>query len=82
MLMIPVERPGDPPVVFADGESSAESACFARDGRYVAYLSRDSGAREIYIRPYPGPGGRVTVSANGGVEPRWAPNRRQADTGV
>jgi hypothetical protein len=34
----------------------------------------DSGAREIYIRPYPGPGGRVTVSVNGGVEPRWALN--------
>ncbi len=38
------------------------------------YLSMDTGAREIYVRPYPGPGGRVTVSVNGGVEPRWAPN--------
>ena len=72
--MIPVDRPGDPPVVFADGETAPESASFARDGRYVVYLSMDSGAREIYIRPYPGPGGRVTVSVNGGVEPRWAPN--------
>ena len=61
-------------MVFAGGESRTEGACFARDGRYVAYLSTDTGAREIYIRPYPGPGGRVTVSVNGGVEPRWAPN--------
>jgi hypothetical protein len=72
--MIPVDRPGDPPAKFAEGEPQSEGASFARDGRYVAYLSRDSGVREIYIRPYPGPGGRVTVSANGGVEPRRAPN--------
>jgi len=73
-LMIPVDRPDQPPAAFADGETTPESVTFAKDGRYAVYLSADSGSREIYIRPYPGPGGRVTVSVNGGVEPRWAPN--------
>jgi eukaryotic-like serine/threonine-protein kinase len=72
--MIPVDRPNQQPVVFADGELQPESVAFAKDGRYVVYLSTDSGAREIYIRPYPGPGGRNTISVNGGVEPRWAAN--------
>jgi eukaryotic-like serine/threonine-protein kinase len=70
--MIPVDRPDQPAVAFADGELQPESGIFSKDGRYVVYLSVDSGVREIYIRPYPGPGGRVTVSVNGGVEPRWA----------
>jgi serine/threonine-protein kinase len=72
--MILIDQPNQPSVVFAEGESQPESVAFAKDGRHVVYLSTDSGAREIYIRPYPGPGGRVTVSVNGGVEPRWAAN--------
>ncbi len=45
-----------------------------RDGRFVSYLSNETGQREIYIRPYPGPGGQVTVSVGGGREPIWARN--------
>jgi serine/threonine-protein kinase len=74
ILMIPVDRPDQGPVAFPVGGAPAESGCFARDGKYVAYVSLESGVREIYIRPYPGPGARVTVSAGGGVEPRWAPD--------
>jgi serine/threonine-protein kinase len=72
--MIPVDRPDQPAVAFAEGELQPESGIFSKDSRYVVYLSMDSGSREIYIRPFPGPGGRVTVSVNGGVEPRWAPS--------
>jgi serine/threonine-protein kinase len=73
ILMISVDGPQQP-VAFAERDSPAESVCFARDGRYVAYTAAETGQREIYIRPYPGPGGRITVSANGGTEPRWAAN--------
>ena len=62
MLMIPVDRSGDPAVVFADGESAAEGASFALDGRFVAYHSRDSGVREILRVPVP-----WTRRANHGV---------------
>ena len=47
---------------------------FLRDGRYVAHVSDQSGEREIYIRPFPGPGGQETVSVGGGDEPAWASN--------
>ena len=42
------------------------------NGRWLAYSSDVSGAREIYVRPFPGPGDAVAVSTTGGVEPRWA----------
>ncbi|HSG09701.1 MAG TPA: hypothetical protein VLA36_15170 [Longimicrobiales bacterium] len=42
------------------------------DGRWLAYVSDVSGRPEVFVRPFPGPGPRVQVSQNGGVEPRWA----------
>ncbi len=69
--MIPLD-PAESPRVFVDREGQSEGADFARDGRHVVYLSTDSGQREIYIRPYPGPGGRATVSVDGGREATWA----------
>ncbi len=44
---------------------------FSPDGRYIAYESDESGQAEIYIRPFPGPGGKWQVSTNGGTRPRW-----------
>jgi serine/threonine-protein kinase len=41
------------------------------DGRLLAYVSDETGRSEIYVRPVPGPGGRVQVSADGGGEPAW-----------
>jgi Tol biopolymer transport system component len=34
-------------------------------------LSDESGRQEIYIAPFPGPGGRKLVSVAGGDLPRW-----------
>jgi serine/threonine-protein kinase len=46
---------------------------FSPDGRWIAYASND----EVYIQPFPGPGGPRQISTNGGVEPIWAPNGRE-----
>jgi tRNA A-37 threonylcarbamoyl transferase component Bud32/WD40 repeat protein len=60
------------------------NAAFSPDGRFVAYVSNQTGQSEIYIRPYPGPGGQAPVSVGGGKEPLWAPTgelfyRRSSD---
>jgi Tol biopolymer transport system component len=47
------------------------------DGRWLAYVSAESGRDEVYVRPFPGPGAAVRVSDNGGVEPQWAPGGRR-----
>jgi Tol biopolymer transport system component len=46
-------------------------AAFSPDGRWVAYASNESGRWEIYVAPFPGPGGNWKISSNGGTEPAW-----------
>jgi eukaryotic-like serine/threonine-protein kinase len=50
---------------------------FSPDGRWLAYGSNESGSLEIYVRPFPGPGGKWQVSIGGGLHPRWSHNRKE-----
>jgi serine/threonine-protein kinase len=45
---------------------------FAPDGRWISYVSDESGQYEVYVRPYPGPGEKRQVSTHGGEEPIWS----------
>ncbi len=44
---------------------------FSPDGRFVAYASNESGRLEIYVQPFPGPGGKWQMSTTGGTAPVW-----------
>jgi serine/threonine-protein kinase len=50
---------------------------FSRDGRWLAYSSNESGTRELYVRPFPGPGGKSQVSTGGGSYPIWSHDGRR-----
>jgi Tol biopolymer transport system component/predicted Ser/Thr protein kinase len=50
---------------------------FSPDGRWLAYISDESGRFEIYVQPYPGPGGKWQISTEGGTEPVWNHNGRE-----
>jgi serine/threonine-protein kinase len=50
---------------------------FSPDGRWLAYSSDESGRREVYAQPYPGPGGKYLISTEGGGEPVWNRNGRE-----
>jgi eukaryotic-like serine/threonine-protein kinase len=50
---------------------------FSPDGRWVAYVSDESGRWETYVKPFPGPGGKWQVSSEGGGQPLWARSGRQ-----
>jgi Tol biopolymer transport system component len=45
---------------------------FSRDGKWVAFLTDESGRNELYVRSFPDPGARVQVSAEGAQEPMWS----------
>jgi eukaryotic-like serine/threonine-protein kinase len=60
------------PEPFVEDEPWAEGATFSPDGRYVAYMSRETDRYEVYIRAYPRSGGKVPVSVGGGREALWA----------
>ena len=62
---------GGTPVPFLRTEFSESHGQFSPDGRWVAYVSDQSGQFEVYVRPFPSGAGQVKVSSNGGREPRW-----------
>ena len=45
----------------------------SRDGKWLAYVSNESGRPEVYVSPMPGPGRRLQISTDGGIEPLWSP---------
>jgi serine/threonine-protein kinase len=47
------------------------------DGRWLAYTSNESERVEVWVQPFPGPGPRVQVSKDGGVEPLWSRDGRE-----
>ncbi len=53
------------------------AARFSPDGRWLAYVSDESGRYEVYVQPYPGPGGKRQISTEGGTEPVWSRNGRE-----
>jgi len=50
---------------------------FSPDGEWLAYQSNESGRFEIYVQPFPGPGGKWQVSSNGGAQVRWRPDAKE-----
>jgi serine/threonine-protein kinase len=58
--------------VILDTPAFEASPRLSPDGRWMAYQSGESGRSEVYVRPYPGPGGKWQISTLGGGEPRWS----------
>jgi Tol biopolymer transport system component len=63
--------PDSQPKPFAPSRSNESSPAFSPDGRWLAYVSDESGRTEVYVRPFPGPGESLRVSIGGGSEPVW-----------
>ena len=69
-------RAGEPEP-FLTGPFNEVEARFSPDGRFIAYASNESGQPEVYVRPFPGPGGRWQISTGGGLHPEWSLNGRE-----
>lgn len=76
--VVPLER-SRKPFPFLRTEFDERDGHFSPDGHWVAYVSDESGRREVYVRPFshdlgagsPATGGEWLISTNGGDEPRW-----------
>ena len=62
---------------FASTPANEEDPAFSPDGRWLAYDSNESGRLEVFVRPFPGPGGKWQVSMAGGMLPIWSLNGRE-----
>lgn len=51
--------------IWLEREFADSNAVFSPDGRYVAYVSEQTGQSEIHIQPFPGQGAELTVSVGG-----------------
>ena len=84
LMMLPMEgEPGRGPTVgtpsiFLGTPARETLAQFSPDGRWVAYASDEANGRfEVYVRPFPGPGGQWRISTDGGSFPLWSSSARE-----
>jgi Tol biopolymer transport system component len=63
------------PFAFRQNRFNNAPAVFSPDGRWIAYASNESGPTQVYVAPFPGPGGRWQVSTAGGSYIRWRDNK-------
>jgi len=83
IMTMPVEgsekngwKPGQPKP-FVNTSATEAYPAFSPDGRWIAYFSNESGQFEIYVRPFPGPGGKWQISTGGGGFPEWSRNGKE-----
>ena len=65
------------PFPVATSVFSERDGQFSPDGKWIAYGSNRLGHSEIYVQPFPGPGGATPVSNAGGTQPRWRSDGRE-----
>jgi serine/threonine-protein kinase len=70
---VSVDQPDTPRAVLAT-PADERSPELSPDGKWLAYVSDDSGRPGIYVQPYPGPGPRVTITSGGALDPAWSKN--------
>ncbi len=70
LWVLPVAGDGKP-IPFIKATFGVDHGQFSPEGRWVAYSSNESGKWEVFVIPFPGPGGKWQVSTAGGSEPRW-----------
>jgi Tol biopolymer transport system component len=78
LMILPIEgddatgwKPGKP-TVFLSTTFGEQEPMFSPDGRWLAYSSTSSGRPEVYVRPFPGPGGLQQVSTTGAAIAMWS----------
>ena len=83
IVILPIEgdeasgwRPGKP-TVFLNSPFVEVLPEFSPDGKWIAYMSNESGRYEVYVRPFPGPGGKWQISTEGGGFPTWSRASRE-----
>jgi Tol biopolymer transport system component len=79
ILILPIEgdektgwKPGTPEI-FLKTPAIEMAPVFSPDGRWIAYMSNESGAMEVYVRPFQGTAGKWKISTSNGLYPVWSP---------
>jgi serine/threonine-protein kinase len=70
MWVLPLSAGAEPrrlsPGTFAEGAGK-----FSPDGKWILYCSTESGKAEVYVQAWPGPGAKIQISSEGGLDAVW-----------
>jgi Tol biopolymer transport system component len=69
-------KPGKPEPFLTTAVRQVDAAV-SPDGKWMAYSSNESGVDDMFVRPFPGPGGKWRVSTGGGKYPTWSRTGRE-----
>jgi serine/threonine-protein kinase len=72
-----VLKPGSEPKPLYETKYVERMADLSPDGRWLAYVSNETGRSEVFVRAYPSLTGKRQVSTDGGIEPAWSKNGRK-----
>ncbi|MBZ0267825.1 serine/threonine-protein kinase [bacterium] len=70
LWVAPADGSGEPRPYLAEAHQE-NNGHFSPDGRWIVYVSEESGVGNVYINSFPEPGRKRRVSIDGGFEPRW-----------
>ena len=83
LMVLPIEgdeasgwKPGKA-TTFLNSPAGEAGGRFSPDGRWLAYASNETGRTEVYVRPFPGPGGKWQVSSDGAAAVIWSRTRQE-----
>ena len=68
---------GRKPIAVVQTSYNEGDARFSPDGKWIAYVSNESGTDQVYVAPFPGPGGKWQISTTGGIRPLWRRDGRE-----
>jgi len=63
----PESAEGRKPVPFLQGDFNESQGQFSPDGRWIAYVSDESGGQQVYVQSFPTPTGQRQISTEGGT---------------
>jgi eukaryotic-like serine/threonine-protein kinase len=68
---------GKQQTTFYAPDADARHLSFSADGKWAAYGSNETGRQELYVVPFPGPGGRWQITKDGMLSGGWTkqPNK-------
>jgi serine/threonine-protein kinase len=70
MWLLPMTGEREPRPI-SSSQFTEAAGKFSPDGKWIVYCSTESGKPEVYVQPFPGPGPKIQISSEGGMDPVW-----------
>src|SRR5258708_21858354 len=77
LWLLPMSGDRKPRPFIPASKGSEVPAEVSPNGRWIAYVSDETGRREVYVTSFPDATGKWQVSTNGGENPRWRADGRE-----